>query len=135
MNGREQTARIFSPDIVMDTMRTQVFFLTSVLILFATLFVGCVNQVPGDVTYQSGNITFIIRSGEAIPDGVLEVAVFRLQDFHQVELSRNADNFPLKAGDNEVKIPISLEKGTYRCFIYTSSGTTRYPVVIRDFEI
>jgi hypothetical protein len=109
-------------------------------LIFAILFVlvlgsGCINQVPGDVAYKSGSITFTIRSEEAIPDGVLEVAVFRLQDFRQVELFRNADNFPLKANDNDVTLPLALQKGNYRCFIYISSGTTRYPVVIRDFEI
>jgi hypothetical protein len=119
----------------MDSMRTQVIFLIFALLIVSVLGSGCMNLVPGDVTYKSGSLTFTIRSEEAIPDGVLEVAVFRLQDFNQVELSRNADNFPLKAGDNDVTIPLVLQKGNYRCFIYISSGTTRYPVVIRDFEI
>ena len=119
----------------MDSMRTQVLFLIFALLLVSVLGSGCMNLVPGDITYKSGAVTFTIRSEDAIPDGVLEVAVFRLQDFNQVELSRNADNFPLKAGDNDVTIPIALQKGSYRSFIYISSGTTRYPVVIRDFEI
>ena len=119
----------------MDSMRTQVCLLILTLLLCSVLGSGCVNQVPGNVTYQSGSLTFTIRSETAIPDGVLEVAVFRLQDFKQVELMRNADNFPLKAGDNTVTLPMALEPGNYRCFIYVSSGTTRYPVVIRDFEI
>jgi len=119
----------------MDSMRTQVLFLIFALLVLSVLGSGCMNLVPGDVTYKSGSITFMVRSEEAIPDGVLEVAVFRLQDFKQEELSRNADNFPFKAGDNVVTIPLALEKGNYRCFIYISSKTIRYPVVIRDFEI
>ncbi len=119
----------------MDSMRTQVLFLIFALLVLSLLGSGCMNLVPGDVTYKSGSITFIVRSEEAIPDGVLEVAVFRLQDLKQVELFRNADNFPLKAGDNVVTIPLPLGKGNYRSFIYISSATTRYPVVIRDFEI
>jgi hypothetical protein len=119
----------------MDIMRTQVFFLVFALLLCSVLVSGCMNLVPGDVAYKSGSLTFTIRSEEAIPNGVLEVAIFRLQDFSQVELSRNADNYPLNAGDNEVTIPIALQSGNYRCFIYISSGNTRYPVVIRDFKI
>jgi hypothetical protein len=118
----------------MDSMRTQVFLLMFTILLFLILGSGCVNQVPGNIMYQSGSLTFTIRSEDAIPDGVLEVAVFRLQDFRQVEISRNADNFPIKAGDNNVTLPMVLKPGNYRCFIYISSGATRYPVVIRDFE-
>jgi hypothetical protein len=132
---QDQTTIIFSLAVVMDTMRTQVFFPIFALLLCSVLASGCMNLVPGDVAYKSGSLTFTIRSEEAIPDGVLEVAIFRLQDFNQVELSRNADNYPLKAGDNEVTIPIALPGGNYRCFIYISSGNTRFPVVIRDFEI
>jgi hypothetical protein len=116
-------------------MRTQVFFLIFALLLCSVLGSGCMNMVPGEVAYKSGLLTFTIRSEEAIPDGVLEVAIFRLEDFKQVEISRNADVYPLMAGDNEVAIPIELQRGNYRCFIYTSSGNMRYPVVIRDFAI
>jgi hypothetical protein len=119
----------------MDSMRTQVFFLIFALLLCSVLGSGCMNLVPGDVTYKSGSLTFTITSDADIPDGVLEVAVFRLQDFKQIELYRNADNFPLHAGDNKVTLPLALQSGKYRSFIYISSGTTRYPVVIRDFEI
>jgi hypothetical protein len=116
-------------------MRTQVTFLIFALIFVSVMGSGCMNLVPGDVSYKSGSLTFKIRSEEPVPDGVLEVAVFRLQDYNQVELSRDAENFPLKAGDNDVTIPLALGKGNYRCFIYVSSGSNRYPVVIRDFEI
>jgi hypothetical protein len=119
----------------MDSMRIQVVLLILTFMLFSVLGSGCVNQVPGNVIYQSGSLTFTIRSENAVPDGVLEVAVFRLQDSRQVELLRNADNFPLKAGDNNVTLPMALGPGNYRCFIYISSGATRYPVVIRDFEV
>jgi hypothetical protein len=131
----DHTVIIFNPAIVMDSMRTQVIFLIFALIFVSVLGSGCMNMVPGDVSYKSGSLTFKIRSEDPIPDGVLEVAVFRLQDYNQVELSRDAENFPLKAGDNDVTIPLALGKGNYRCFIYVSSGSTRYPVVIRDFEI
>lgn len=131
----EQIAIIFSPAIVMHSMRTPVYFLIIAFLVMSVLGSGCMDQVPGDVTYQSGMLTFTVRCEEAIPDGVLEVAVFRLQDLHQVEIFRNADYFPLKAGENEISLPLSLKNGNYRCFIYIRSATTRYPVVIRDFEI
>ncbi len=65
----------------------------------------------------------------------LEVAVFREEGVSQVELFRNADHVPLKAGETVVTFPVSLEPGKYRCFIYTSSATRRFPAVIRDFEV
>ena len=119
----------------MGTMRTQGLLLVFALLLVSVLGSGCMNLVPGDVTYQPGSLAFTIRSEGTLPDGVLEVAVFRLQDFKQAELYRNADSFPLKAGANEVTVPLTLQKGNYRCFIYISTGKTRYPVVIRDFEV
>lgn len=116
-------------------MHTRGLVLFFVILLFSLFASGCINLVPGDVIYKSGSLAFTIRSGEAIPDGVLEVAVFRLDGLKQVEISHNADYFPLKAGENNVTVPINLKPGNYRCFIYFSSGATRYPVVIRDFEI
>ena len=46
-----------------------------------------------------------------------------------------SDHVPMHAGDTEVTIPASLGPGHYQCFIYTSSGSTRFPAVIRDFEV
>lgn len=132
---RTQTAIIFNPAIIMDNMRNFRLVLISVTMLLVILVTGCTNLVPGVVHYQPGSLEFTIRSEKAVPDGVLEVAIFRLQDFQQAELSRNAEIFPLTAGDNIVTIPVTLQKGKYRCFIYYSSGTIRYPVVIKDFEV
>ena len=51
----------------MDSMRTQVLFLIFALLVLSLLGSGCMNLVPGDVTYKSGSITFIVRSEEAVP--------------------------------------------------------------------
>ena len=75
------------------------------------------------------------QSNESVPDAVIEVAVFREEGFSQVEMFRNADHVPLKAGETVVSFPVWLEPGKYRCFIYTTSATRRFPAVIRDFEV
>ena len=106
------------------------------LILLATAEVsGCVSVYPGDVSYTGSGLQFTVQSSDAVPDAVLEVAVFREEGVSQAELYRNADYVPLKAGETVVTFPVLMRPGKYRCFIYTSSGSRRFPAVIRDFEI
>ena len=91
---QDRTAIIFSASVIMDSMRIQVVLLILTLMLFSVLGSGCVNQVPGNVMYQSGSLTFTIRSENAVPDGVLEVAVFRLQDFETGRTPEKRRQFP-----------------------------------------
>ena len=106
------------------------------LVLLATAEVaGCVSVYPGDVTYTGSGLQFTVQSSEAVPDAVMEVAVFREEGVSSAELFRNADYVPLEAGETVVTFPVSLGPGKYRCFIYTSSGSQRFPAVIRDFEV
>jgi hypothetical protein len=116
-------------------MRTTGILLITLLLISGIISTGCTNVHPREVTYEDSMLRFNIQSDKAVPDAVREVAVFRLQGLEQVEIYRNADNFPLSPGDNPVTIPLNIGPGLYRCFIYTGSGTTRFPAVIRDFEV
>ena len=116
-------------------MRTTGVLLIFVIILAAAEVSGCVSVYPGDVTYTGSGLQFSIKSNEAVPDAILEVAVSREEGLVQEEVFRNADHMPLNAGQTIVTVPLSLKPGKYRCFIYTSSGTQRFPAVIRDFEV
>ncbi|HVP95247.1 MAG TPA: hypothetical protein VMS89_08775 [Methanoregulaceae archaeon] len=116
-------------------MRPTGVLVIGMILLAASEVSGCISVYPGDVTYTGSGLRFSIQSNEPVPDAVLEVAVFREAGLSQVEIFRNADHMPLNAGETIVTLPVSLKPGKYRCFIYTSSGTRRFPAVIRDFEI
>jgi hypothetical protein len=116
-------------------MRTTGVFFICMILLATALASGCVSVYPGDVTYTGSSLRFSVQSKEAVPEAVLEVAVFRDEGLSREELSRFADHVSLNAGETVVSFPLSLKPGKYRCFIYTSSGTQRFPAVIRDFEV
>jgi hypothetical protein len=116
-------------------MRNQACLLACLILLTAVLLAGCTEVLPGDVVYGGGNISFVTRSSDAIPDGVVEVAVFRIGDLNQAEVSRTVRNYQFTQGDNRYSDAVSLNPGTYRCFIYIRSAAKRYPVVIRDFSV
>jgi hypothetical protein len=116
-------------------MRIKGLLLLVLLLATGLTISGCTAVYPGDVSYQASTLRFTIQSDQVLPGAVLEVAVFRIGDGKQVEIFRNVDQYPLGAGNNPVTIPLKLVPGNYRCFIYVSSGTTRYPAVIRDFAV
>ena len=112
------------------------FVVIATIVLFgAAMSAGCVSVSPGDVAYNGSGIRFMVHSGEAVPHASVEAAVFRDEGLSRQEIYRYSDHVPLHAGDTVVAFPVSLEPGHYRCFIYTSSGTSRFPAVIRDFEV
>ena len=116
-------------------MRLKGLLAIGMILLAAAGISGCVSVYPGDVSYAGSALHFSVQSNEPVPDAVIEVAVFREEGLSQVELFRNADHFSLNAGETDVMLPVPLKPGNYRCFIYTSSGTRRFPAVIRDFEV
>jgi hypothetical protein len=105
------------------------------VLLGAFVATGCVNVSPGDVAYTGQGLRFMVHSEEAVPNASVEAAVFRDNGLSREEIYRYSDHVPLHAGDTVVAFPVSLKPGHYQCFIYTSSGTTRFPAVIRDFEV
>jgi hypothetical protein len=116
-------------------MRSAGIAIVVIVLLGAVMAIGCVNVYPGDVAYTGSGIRFLIHSDEAVPDAFVEAAVFSDEGFSREEIFRFSDHVPLQAGDTLVSIPVSLKPGYYRCFIYTSSGTKRFPAVIRDFDV
>ena len=106
-----------------------------IVLLGAVMATGCVNIYPGDVAYNGSSVRFLVHSDEAVPHASVEAAIFKDEGLSREEIYRFSDQVPLQAGDTVVSFPLSLKPGTYRCFIYTSSGTTRFPAVIRDFEV
>jgi hypothetical protein len=116
-------------------MRTTGVFFIGMVLLATALASGCLSVSPGDVTYTGSRLQFPVQSKEAVPDAVLEVAVFRNDWLSRDEIFRVTDHVSLNAGETVVSFPLSLGPGKYQCFIYTSEGTQRDPAVIRDFEV
>lgn len=116
---------------------TRLIIAVIVVIVFlgVVLATGCVSVNPGDVAYNGSGIRFMVHSDEVVPHASVEAAVFRNDGFSREEVYRYADHMPLHAGDTVVAFPVSLKQGHYQCFIYTRTGTTRFPAVIRDFEV
>jgi hypothetical protein len=116
-------------------MRTTGVFLIGMILLATALASGCLSVSPGDITYTGSGIRFLVHSDEAVPHAFIEAAVFRDDGLSREEIYRFSDHVPLHTGDTVVSFPLSLKPGKYQCFIYTSSGTQRFPAVIRDFEV
>ena len=96
---------------------------------------GCTSVSVGDVAYTSNNLTATISNpGTPLSVGV-QATVYSLSEFGQDELSYNATTANLSGSENTVVIPLHLDPGKYRIFIYITDNGERISAVIRDITV
>ncbi|WP_421907969.1 hypothetical protein [Methanolacinia petrolearia] len=92
------------------------------LVATAVLCCGCLTYSFGDVAYGNGSLDIeIINDGEPV-DVSVQVTVFDLAGFRQVEAGRYI-NF------------VSLEPGNYKLYLYILEDGRRSSAVIRNIEV
>lgn len=116
MNGRSSLAVIF-------------------LLLLFPVIAGCVSPSIGDVSYADGNMTVAItHTGKPVDAGV-QVRIFTLGEFEQHDLLTTGTSLTLSEGGNSAVIPVSLDPGRYKLYVYLTANGEREAAVIRDIEV
>lgn len=102
------------------------------LVLAALLSVGCTTTSVGDVTYTNQTMEIdITHAGEPM-EAHVQVTVYRLANLMQEQQEILGAPVTLVPGRNALSIPIRLEPGPYKLFVYIVKDGDRKTAVIRD---
>ena len=101
----------------------------------ACLSAGCLSTSIGRVAYDGTHLLVQVTNAGGASDAALQVNVFRFQDFRQVEVTRESLPVQLKKGTATYSIPLSLDEGTFRLYLYVTTGNDRRASVIQDITV
>jgi hypothetical protein len=105
------------------------------VVIAAVLSCGCLTYSFGDVAYDDGSLDIeIINDGEP-KDISVQVTVFDLSGLRQVEIGRYINYVSIESGDNRYSLPVELEEGNYKLYLYILDDGRRSSAVIRDIEV
>ncbi|MEN6395026.1 MAG: hypothetical protein ABFC78_00905 [Methanoregula sp.] len=105
-----------------------------ILILFLAA-AGCTTLPVGDVSYGADNLTVsITNTGEPVDIGV-QVRVYTLNEYEQRELLTAGTTATLTGTENTIKVPLHLDPGRYKIYVYITEHDQRMTAVIRDITV
>ena len=111
----------------------------SIIIFLFLISLAC---VAGCLTYSFGGVAYdddllrvqVTNDGDA-RQVVLQVTIFEIKDFQQTEIYKKAEFYDLKKGENEYQVPIHLEPGTYKLYLYVTIDSSPIVREIRNIEV
>jgi hypothetical protein len=107
----------------------------ALLSLSLSLSSGCLSASIGKATYDGSTLLVPVTNTGGSADAALQVNVFRFQDFRQVEVSRTIVPVTLRQGTGTYAIPLQLDDGTFRLYLYVITGSDRRAGVIQDITV
>jgi len=112
-----------------------VLLLGSFLVLLV-LSTGCLSTASiGHATYDGTSLRVPVTNPGAPGDAAIQVNVFRFQDFRQVEVTRVVLPVTLEQGTGTYAVPLALDEGTFRLYLYVTTGDLRRAGVIQDISV
>ncbi|WAI01503.1 hypothetical protein [Methanogenium organophilum] len=110
---------------------------TGLLIILAVIIVsaGCLSYSIGTVLYDGDAVHVNVDNKGEARDAAMQITVFDLSGFKQVEVDKIVHSVHLSPGTNDVTFDVALEPGSYRLFIYMMQDGERLGCVIEDLEV
>lgn len=106
--------------------------LVLVMISFCT---GCISTGVGNTWYSNNSVMVnISHTGDPVDVGV-QVTVYRIANLTQEKYTIVNTPAMLVNGQNIVAVPVRLEPGSYKLYIYVLSNNDRKTAVIRDIVV
>lgn len=105
------------------------------VVFLITLSAGCMSLAVGDVSYRNqGLVVHVSNSGDPIDAGI-QVRIYEIKDLNQRELTVTGIPVSVKKGENEFSLPVLLEPGTYKLYVYVTVNGERRTASIKDLMI
>ncbi|MFA6363740.1 hypothetical protein [Methanoregula sp.] len=96
---------------------------------------GCTTLSVGNVSYGAGNLTVTITNNGDPGDTGVQVRVYKLDEFTQHELLTTGTTVTLNGTENTIEIPLHLDTGRYKIYVYLTKNGQRETAVIRDITV
>jgi hypothetical protein len=116
----------------MTTGRTVLLLLLLALLVLSP---ACLSTSVGQVSYDGKNLLVQVTTAGGPEEAALQVNVFRFQDFRQVEVGRWILPVRLAEGTGTYAVPLALDQGSFRLYLYVITGGDRRAGVIRDISV
>ncbi len=105
------------------------------LCIFFILACGCTSLAVGDAAWKEGALSIhVSNNGDPVEAGI-QVRVYQIDGLNQKELTNTGIPVTLARGDNTVNIPVSLEPGTYKLYVYVTINSERQTASIKDLVV
>jgi hypothetical protein len=111
-------------------------FLTCVMLLaLFSLFAGCLSTGIGDTWYSNNSVLVNVSHKGETADVSVQVTVYRIANLTQEKYIIASAPVTLVNGENTVAVPIRLEPGSYKLYVYVLGDGDRKTAVIRDIVV
>lgn len=103
---------------------------TGLILLLAVVAVsaGCLSYSIGSVSYNGDGVHVSVDNKAEARDVSMQITVFDLSDFKQVEVDKIVRSVHLNAGINDVTFDADLQPGPYRLYVYMMEDGERLVV-------
>jgi len=134
--GEIQTTMILTHDeFIENIMSPRLFFAVLLLLLCCGTLAGCLESNFKNAAYAQDTLTIQARNAGSATPAVLQVTIFQVKNLQQTEIFTKVDDVTFASGDNTYTVPVHLETGTYKLYIYITVGNDRRVSVIRDLSV
>ena len=96
---------------------------------------GCASLSVGNVTSSQDNLSIEVSNTGSPVDAGVQVRVYQIRGLEQEELTVTGVPATLHRGENVIKVPLHLERGTYKAYIYVTVNNERQTASIKDLVI
>jgi hypothetical protein len=115
------------------SLKRSLFLLGVVLLI--TLSTGCTSPAIGDVSYHNQGLSVHVSNIGDQFDGGIQLRIYEIKNLNQHELTVTGIPVSVKKGENEFTVPVTLEPGTYKIYVYLTEGGERKTASIRDIVV
>lgn len=116
-------------------MGSRIGLLLILSIIGLSIACGCTTASIGNVRYQDGRLFIRATNDNPTTLAVLQVSVDQIKDFQQSNVFRKAEYIEFRSGTSEYEVPVSLEPGSYKVYIYIYVDGDSKARVIRDLVV
>ena len=117
------------------SVHNHVFLIVFSMVFCALLSAACVSPSIGEVAYSGRGLSLSVSQDGGSSDGYVQVTVYRITDNQQKETGVLYAPLALQRGENSAFIPVTLEPGQYKLYIYLIQNGERKAATIRDIMV
>lgn len=121
---------------IMSLGKKNIKFAFPALVMLAVVFCcGCLTYSFGDVAYNDGTLDLEIMNNGEPKEVTVQVTVFDLSGFRQIESGKYVNSVFLESGENDCSLSLELNEGSYKLYLYVLEDGKRSSAVIRNIEV
>ena len=112
------------------------YVIMGIILCLCGAIAGCTSAAIGTISYDpSGKLLIHATNDEGDTQAVLQITIYQIQNFTQTEILKKADFVKFNTGSNDYIIPVHLESGTYKIYIYIIVDGDSKARVVRDLVV